>query len=494
MVKVLRAVGFTLVLLLVPLAGCLGSSETQEDPVSTSSLGPGGTTTLADQTVSVRAPVALPDVLASEPSITIADDGTIAVAAPAAGDTNPTLLTHGGYTWVSRDDGQTYTLSLDPGDPEIPASGCSCDTDVLAVGDELFMTTMYWTVNPVFNMNLVASQDQGRSWETRSPLVATPGPVDRPWLAADASGKIYALWNEATSAHHAVGLDTVRQPHLQASTDGGTTWSHPVPVAGDDPDAAFYRGLRPATVGDQGIVVPLQRVVDNGLQNLVAVSDDGGATFERVVLSEPYPVFAQFDYSIDAGPNGTVVAAWSAPAEETAPAKLHVRTSQDGGTTWGPVRVLDLPGHALQPWVGVRDDGRVAIAYYGSDAQATMYRLSDNATWQPRAVLLAHPSDASPDAVVTLSDGPTYQGLLCNSGAACPREAPSETPMREFLSLDWAPDGDLHVAWTDARTTDEEGHAQVSVTQVEVTEPGTTPVPEEPSPASELAGVIGLGS
>jgi hypothetical protein len=206
----------------------------------------------------------------------------------------------------------------------------------------------------------------------------------------------------------------------------------------------------------------------------VAVSHDGGATFAVQMLSGPFDVYALFPLSLDALPGGRVVAAWVAPEEGTQTLRIHLRESQDAGATWSAPRVVRVPGSAQQPWVALRPDGLLAVAYYGTDREGPLPAMGQDTPWGPRVVFLDGTREV---AQADLAGGATFRGVLCNQGASCPDGAPSQTPMHEFLSAAWGPDGTLHVAFVDARDTAPAGatpqaaKGRVTVTGVHVSAP-----------------------
>lgn len=452
-------------------------------------LGPGDEHRRGPLNVSVHPPVDLPGPLSLEPSMAVGRDGTVAVAAPA-GTSNPKLFPYGGFLWVSRDAGSSYELVLNPKEP-VEAGFCSCDTDVAIHEGEILATTMYWSVRPLFNANLVASSDGGRSWETRSISAAEHQPIDRPWIETAKDGTIFLAYDQGITARGLVTGDP--DPiYLQRSEDGGRSWTSGRPVIEDRRERTLV--MDPVTLGERTVLVPLATQLPGGKAvTRVAVNHDRGTSFDVVNLSQPHHVHAAFHLSLDAAPDGSVLAAWSYPVEGKTQ-KLRYRMSHDQGDTWRPARTVDLPGSFAQPWVAARGDGLVAIAYHWSPEEGSVFGMDDETPWRPRLTLFDRGQTLTPVASVNLSSAPTFHGVLCNFPTSCPKNVSHQTPMREFLSTTWSPDGSaLYTAWTDAREQPSSGETQGRITVTKLTFAGDVdPATEqsaadlEPSETSEI--------
>jgi hypothetical protein len=254
-------------------------------------------------------------------------------------------------------------------------------------------------------------------------------------------------------------LQNERPVFAQVSDDGGQTWSMPKrilsgnlsteqPVRNDEEILVED----PATMPGEATIVPVQnrKVPSWTNQNYVAVSDSSGGSYEVQQLGEPYTSWANFDFSLDANSNGTVVAAWPAEHQGKETLKLHVSVSRDAGQSWSPPVQVEHQGQAMQPWVKVREDGLVSIAYYGTNGTESLLNLTQEDGWHPRVTFLRPTDVMRPIETLSLTQEPIHNGVLCNGRPKCPAEH-RNSPMREFLSQDWTPEGDLLVAWTDAR-------------------------------------------
>lgn len=454
---------FSLVLLVLLTAGCLGGDPSGTQP-KIGDLDPGRSAEHGPLSLTVHPPVELPGPLSSEPSIVAAGDGVVAVAGPA-GNSNPSVIPMGGYLWVSQDAGQSYTLRLAPDEPA-PVVFCSCDTDVVALDGELVAATMYVTVYPGSNTNLVASEDQGETWNPRSLAAAHHQPIDRPWLESTVGGSLYLAYDQRDRFSGEATGDP--DPLLiQHSQDGGQTWG-PAEILFED-RGERAKALDPAAIGERTVLVPVVTMAsERDAVVRVAVSHDHGSSFKILDISEPHPVHASFHASVDATEQGKAVIAW-AHLDDDGTQKLRYRASVDEGDTWTPTKGLELPGSFTQPWVAVREDGLVAIAYYWSPEEGSIFSMDEETPWRPRLTLLD--GSLAPIASANLSTEPTFHGLLCNHATSCPEDQPDRTPMREFLSTTWSPDGtELYTAWSDARATlpDDPDAGRITVTKLTV--------------------------
>lgn len=452
-------------LLFTGLAGCIKEQDKSDTlgqhTAPPPTLMPGDEQVIDGMRLKVGHPVLLPDRHASEPSIAIADDGTIAVAAPAGSSFSPALHLHGGYVWVSTDGGKSFELKLDPQPPvDAPtAAACSCDADVTAIGNELFASTMYWTVNPFFNANIVSSTDEGQTWQLRDPVAAEKQPIDRQWISPGPDDELLLTYTWTVGREYLLeGKNAIIQ---QKSTDGGETWGEPTTVVEvNDHLTESYISMKPRSIAPSTILVPIiyrNSYADLNVGVQLAVSHDGGESFTVKTIDEPHDYRAYFHYSIDALPDGRVVAAWAKTSNETGTETLYMRQSHDAGDTWGPIQAVGLPGSIVQPWVAWRDDGVLAIAYYGSDQSAPILEMNDTTPWSPRVALFTSlGANIYPEMIINLVEEPTFYGRPCNGRPCSKPEDSTYTVMKEFLSAGWG-NNMLHVAFIDARNVEDVG-------------------------------------
>lgn len=234
------------------------------------------------------------------------------------------------------------------------------------------------------------------------PIRDSLGPIEPhgeapPQLAADASGRIFALY--------AVGkvVPGRRFPasalRLVRSEDAGLTWSQPVTVNETGPLGEFgSHNFQNLSVTPHGVLVVTWLLASkDGSGVAMSRSRDGGRTWEptRTVYGDPSCPCCRTAVASDA--DGALYLAWRA----VLPGDIRdvvVMKSIDGGETWGePVRPVAhgwvFPGcpHA-GPSLKVSANGEVHIAWWnGKEGEAGVWygRSSDGGktfTSQPLAV------------------------------------------------------------------------------------------------------------
>ena len=97
-----------------------------------------------------------------------------------------------------------------------------------------------WTIYDDAGTNTWAkSTDDGATWTTGVIAANQIGTVLFPVLDVDASGNVYAVWSSLTSAIPLTGIPMDSEVRFSKSTDGGATWSTPVPLSSPTKANAF---------------------------------------------------------------------------------------------------------------------------------------------------------------------------------------------------------------------------------------------------------------
>lgn len=231
-----------------------------------------------------------------------------------------------------------------------------------------------------WGMTLHKSVDGGRTWSDRIPIHENSDPISNALFLDDKNtiivdnygpdrdgktGNMYACWGFSAFAANLAQVVT-------RSTDGGQTWSDPVPVSAADRLTIGCQVIvgPPASEGEPGVVyVFYLNVAGDSLR--MAKSTDGGQTFSppatvREISQIPrvFPNSAFRNFSLPwAGvdpTDGTVYLTWAdyhatvegepcppdefAPEDQVCDADILMVVSQDGGETWSePIRVNQDP-------------------------------------------------------------------------------------------------------------------------------------------------------
>ena len=222
-------------------------------------------------------------------------------------------------------------------------------------------TMNYWAHGATRNGIYVRrSTDGGATWEKQAHAViehaTQPGiPFeDKPYIAADNTGSKYA-------GNLYVGWTEFRLDEsvilFSRSTDGGVTWSAPITISTHHglprDDNGAVEGWSGAVAGDG----TLYSVWADGNSIVMAVSHDGGKTFEksRVILGTAPLYFAAAgldrangfpQIAIDPrhGRKGLLYVTWS--DYRAGDIGVYCATSADGGKSWSPpVRANSNPPH-----------------------------------------------------------------------------------------------------------------------------------------------------
>jgi len=217
-----------------------------------------------------------------------------------------------------------------------------------------------------FETAVVVSRDGGWSWEPSHQVLAPGWAVSAPVRTLSEGTCLLGVYREEGGTAHGGVL---------RSTDGGKTWSTPIPIGKDsgvrlDAETDVIE-LRDGTVlaALRGDKVPLH----------FARSRDGGRTWGGVVDSG-FPGHCPHFMRLR---SGEIVLTHRLPATA-----MHV--SRDDGTTWGAAMGIDSVGGAYPATVEL-NDGTVLVVYYeegaGSAIRARRFRLvREGVEWLPLAV------------------------------------------------------------------------------------------------------------
>jgi hypothetical protein len=275
---------------------------------------------------------------------------------------------------------------------------------------------------------LSRSVDNGNTW--LEPVQMAPGPRQLwAWVPSCSlvawQGQLYFAWKDSLPGYHHI--------LFARSSDGGTTWSPPVPVD----DGASIRGLGAVDLAvdpDGTIYVAWDDDRVDGVWNhtYVTRSTDGGVTWSPGVRVDDAQCLEANSVS-----GAITVGSTDIDQRDVLVALIDQRNycgvgwlwgdvfltrSRDGGRTWSPNEQLNDPipyniiwVHSIQTWGG------------------TVYTLwRDEPEWdRPRVMLDIHTPVGLPVLTATPTPTPSPTGTATPTPSATPTASPSPTPAVE---------------------------------------------------------------
>jgi hypothetical protein len=182
------------------------------------------------------------------------------------------------------------------------------------------------------------STDGGLTWSSPVPIAANGIFYDKNWTVCD---------NHPASPHYGncyTEFDNTQIRDLEqmsTSTDGGLTWGAPQATA----DSVHGLGGQPVVQPNGRVVVPFEAL---GRQIRAFSSEDGGATWDASVLVSPIsshrvPGLRTSPLpSAEINADGTVYVAWQDSRFENGTANDIVYSTSTDGTTWSPVTRIPI--------------------------------------------------------------------------------------------------------------------------------------------------------
>jgi hypothetical protein len=377
----------------------------------------------------------------TEPMISVNPASLRNLVATWKQDTAPVAAARTDLVASSLDGGKTWARRAIPGLTVCTGGTADATSDpwISAAGDG----TVYFSgvpgdlssLPPPIAVVASRSRDGGRTWPT--PVTVAPPLVgndtDRITGSPTLAGHAYLAWANFTGV-----VPRTNTLEFSRTTNGGATWSRPVPIDQPGPFAGDYAPRILVLPGGTLLAVFARADAELELfQFYAARSLDEGRTWQPAVLAGarpltpplidpgtgaelPQPVYP----SAAAGPDGSVYIAFE---DSTSPASgaIGILRSRDGGRTWTAGTLPGVSAFAFEPAIAVDSHGTVGVTWYdmrndrpGDDAlTADMWFAHSGdhgATW--RQTHIAGPTDLRPADLPVANYVGEYQGLAALRG------------------------------------------------------------------------------
>jgi hypothetical protein len=280
-----------------------------------------------------------------------------------------------------------FTRSLDGGKTWSEPVGVTDDSDfgshnfhaLHAGADGALYVTWLDGREGVSSVFLTRSTDGGATWSANQRITETEAcPCCRTAIATAADGTLFVAWR-------IVNPGNVRDIVVAKSTDHGATFSAPVVV---HDDGWVYPGCPHAgpsmQVDAEGRLHIAWWTGKEGIAGVhYARSEDGGQTFSAPVDLGVAQYSKPAHVQLALGEAGTVLVAWDDGTVVTP--KVLLRTSRDGGETFGAAQMVSAEGRAATfPVLGL-SGSTVSVAWaeesaegHAAEARADSIQNADN--------------------------------------------------------------------------------------------------------------------
>lgn len=385
-----------------------------------------------------------PDRVGSEPTMTIAPDGTIAICSPR-------MSALGVKIWISTDGGATFTYPAADVTSQGPAQrtllgdhgGLDC---ALASNLE---NTIYQADGNGPSVIVSRSTDRGATW-TSTPITHAAGPIDRPWIATGPDGSVYVL------APQIKGMTT----EIPEAPDNGAVWID----RSTDGAATFPQQVMAIPPGSGRIGLPGSPIVTSSsiyfpwtkyetpteFTIQVAQSKDNGNTWTHAEVAR-HPMYERQcatplqEWAALAADDRIVAVTYARIDPENEKTDLYYTQSTDSGAHWSPTTLLTpTPGTRYYPAATTNGHGAVAIGWYETN-ESTVERPAGTDPVD------RCPTDIHPEAAWHVRfwsrtlEGQTTSGLVQKDPVFAGGDL--DRPFAELMGAAFTPEGNLAFAY-----------------------------------------------
>ena len=396
-------------------------------------------------------PLVRPEEGVSEPAISIAANGTMAITG-LQWLFDPNFF--GTHYW-SGPFGSTPTFrgllaaTLQTPGKAVFGSG-DADVDLGSTG-VLHATSLIFLINPTFiNAQIGVSAitcTNATASDCTSQIIDTAG-ADRQWITSEGS-HVYI------SYHDSANSSLIR---VQRSDDDGYTWKkvgNPIVGQGRTTGNATFNNTAGPIVADPFThnVYTIYAAGEPGIQKAtsadfnniyVSRSTDGGHSWTATLVYHA-PLFTPLNNifpSLAVDPtNGKLYATWADPHS------IFFSSSSDQGGHWSPAVTVNIApaSSGLFPWVAAYS-GTVDVVYYATNGSG---KDDPAAVWN--VYLAQTTNDGASFAQSKVSNTPNHVGVICTEGAGCA----SDRTLLDLFEVAIDPqNGRAAVIYTDDTITD----------------------------------------
>lgn len=279
----------------------------------------------------------------------------------------PKIALHGDNVhviWSQFDKKIHYMRSLDNGntwDPEIIISQNAyqktINWDIGVCGDNLHV--IFSDIN--YKLTYTQSKDNGMTWSSPKILISTYSKVVRAAIAVNGSN-VHITWEDGVRA----GTFKPDIFYIK-SEDNGLTWKPDINITGTLNNTNYRPDI---AVHNDGIYVVYGHQYTNSRQVFLSLSQDNGKTWVRNIKISNSSGYIQWPGVAAEGEGVFVV--WMDP--ESIHSKIHLRSSNDCGKTWGNITwLVNGSIYSTQPHIAVNENTIHTVWVYFLDGNYEVY-------------------------------------------------------------------------------------------------------------------------
>jgi len=243
-----------------------------------------------------------------------------------------------------------------------------------------------------------ARSANGTDWHVEGTLLpASDDPPSTNFLKASRSvdgATLFAYGARSSQVGDLKFGDRWSEAIVCTSHDQGRSWTEPAVISMPTTALEISHGI--LAVSAERLLAPAATIEPDklGERVILAISDDAGATWARVVtaMQDPAGLLGYLEQKLALLPDGRVLAtAWTVTLDGLVDQPNSFAVSCDGGDTWSAPSSMGIMGQTLS--VAGLDDGRFLIVYnrrYGRQGIVAALAHLDGNVWTVETETLLH--------------------------------------------------------------------------------------------------------